>query len=123
MGDVELVRRGYEAFERRDFETVRALLDPAVCWHGADEEDPEGGCRNRGQVIDYIRAAIEQGVTIELQDVREAGDRVLVVLQSDREDDEERPVPHGELVTIRDGRITAMIVYGTVDEALAAAGA
>ena len=29
---------------------------------------------------------------------------------------------HGELVTVRDGKLTKMVVYPTVDEALVAAG-
>lgn len=119
--DVELVRSGYAAFARRDFDAISELLAPDVRWHGHDEEDPEGGCRNRGQVIEFIHGALAQGLTVELLDVRDAGDRVLVVLQSDREDEEGNPVPHGELVTVRDGKIAAMIVYETVDQAEQAA--
>lgn len=120
--DVALVRRGYDAFARHDVAAIEALLAPEVRWHGADEEDPQGGCRDRGQAIDFIRAALAQGLSIEVLDVRQMGDRVLVVMQSDREDDEGRPVPHGELVSVKDGKIAAMIVYERVEEAIAAAG-
>lgn len=119
--DVELVRSGYEAFARRDFDALSELLAADVRWHGHDEEDPLGGCRSRHQVINFILAALEQGLTVEVLDVREAGDQVLVVLQADREDEDGEPMPHGELVSVRDGKITAMIVYRTVDEAVQAA--
>lgn len=33
-----------------------------------------------------------------------------------------RLLPHGELVTVRDGKVTELVVYPTVDEALIAAG-
>ncbi|MGI9021288.1 MAG: hypothetical protein ACR2G3_11335, partial [Solirubrobacterales bacterium] len=32
----------------------------------------------------------------------------------------EQPEPHGEVVTVRDGRVVEMVVYSTVDEALSA---
>jgi len=35
---------------------------------------------------------------------------------------ERSPEPHGELITVRDGRIAEMVVYPTVEDALAAAG-
>jgi hypothetical protein len=35
---------------------------------------------------------------------------------------DEQPGPHGELVTVRHGKVTEMVVYATVDEALVAAG-
>lgn len=118
--EVALVRRGYEAFARGDLGAVGELLDPDVRWHGFDEEDPMGGCRTRTQVIDFIRDAVAQGASIEVLDIRPAGELVLVVLQSDREDDDGQPAPHGELVTVRNGKITAMIVYETVEQAEAA---
>ncbi len=34
----------------------------------------------------------------------------------------EQPEPHGELVTVRDGKVTEMVAYPNVDEALVAAG-
>lgn len=119
--DVALVRSGYEAVARRDFDAISELLAPDVRWHGHDEENPEGGCRSRREVIAFIRGAVSQGATIDLLDVREAGDHILVVLQADREDEDGNPIPHGELLNVRDGKITSMVVYGTVDQAEAAA--
>lgn len=119
--DVQLVRRGYEAFAERDFKTLSQLLDANVRWHGADEEDPQGGCRNRGEVLTFIRDALAQGATLEVLEVRQVGKHVLVVLQSDRKDEDERPTPHAQLITVQDGKITAMIVYGNVQQAIAAA--
>jgi ketosteroid isomerase-like protein len=121
--DVELVRRGYDAFARRDFDAIGELLAPDVRWHGHDEENPLGGCRSSRQVIDFIRGALAQGKTVEVLEVRDAGDQVLVVLQADRKDEDGAPMPHGELVSVRDGKITSMIVYETVDEAARAAQA
>ena len=32
------------------------------------------------------------------------------------------PEPHGEVITVRDGRIAEMVIYPTVQDALAAVG-
>ena len=32
------------------------------------------------------------------------------------------PEPHGELITVRDGKVVEMVVYATVEDALAASG-
>ncbi len=62
-------------------------------------------------------------MTVEPPEFRDAGERVVVILQRQQPPEGgERPPPHGEVVTVRDGKIAAMIVYPTVDEALIAAG-
>jgi hypothetical protein len=59
----------------------------------------------------------------ELLDICAASDRLVAVIRSHvRPEWERKPVPHVELITVRDGKVTEMVVYPTVDEALAAAG-
>ncbi len=63
------------------------------------------------------------GVTAEPLDFRDAGERVVVVLQTHTPPKwGDQPEPHGEVVTVRDGKVIEMVVYPTVDEALRAAG-
>ena len=119
--EVELVRRGYEAFARGDLAAVEELLDPDVHWHGYDEEDPRGGCRSREQAIEFIRnALLTQDVSVEVLEIRQAGEKVLVILQATPKDDDGQPVPHAELVTVRNDKIASMIVYEDIDQAIAA---
>lgn len=119
--DVEVVRRAWAAVPGGNAEEFRALLAPDVRWYGADEED--GGCQNRDQAIAYIKRALDNGVTAAATDIRDAGEHVLAIVQT-RHPDEwgDQPGPHGEIVTVRDGKIVEMIVYPDVDSALAAAG-
>jgi hypothetical protein len=92
-----------------------------VRWYGA--EDEESGCHNRTEAVAFIRQALADGVTSELLDLRDAGDRVVLILHSHTPPEwGERREPHGEVVTVRDGKVVEMVVYPTVDEALAAAG-
>jgi ketosteroid isomerase-like protein len=122
-GDIELLRRAWEAFGRGDLDGATDALDPQVRWYGVGDPDSEGSCHNRDEALAFIRRALADGVTAEPLDFRDAGDRVVVILQTHRPSEwGEQPGPHGELVTVRDGKVTDMVVYPNVDEALVAAG-
>jgi ketosteroid isomerase-like protein len=123
--NVELVRRGFDAAARGDIDAISGLLDADVRWHGAG--DDQDGCHNRREALQFMRRALAEGVNVELLDAREArADRVLVILQRNlpRDDDMsgERPEPHGEILSFRDGKITEMVVYPAAQEAVSAAG-
>jgi ketosteroid isomerase-like protein len=122
-GDIELLRRAWEAFGRGDLDGATDALDPHVRWYGAGDPDSEGSCHNRDDALAFIQRALADGVTAEPLDFRDAGDRVVEILQAHTPPEwGEQPEPHGELVTVRDGKVTEMVVYPTVDEALVAAG-
>lgn len=121
--DVELLRRAWSAFARGDVDAATDMLDPPVRWHGSDAKAPDDGCHNRDEALAFVRRALEDGVTAEALEFRDAGDRVVVVLQTHQPPEwGERPEPHGEVVTVRNGKVVEMVVYPNVDEALAAAG-
>lgn len=117
-----LLRKAWQAFARRDVEAATEVLDPKVQWYGAGGDEHQGGCHNRDEALAFVRQALEDGVTAEAFDFRDAGDRVVVLLQAHQPQEwGEQPQPHGEVVTVRDGKVVEMVVYPTVDEALAAA--
>ena len=118
-----LVRRAWEAFARGDVDAAVAALDPQVRWHGAGDPGSEGACHDRQDAEAFMRGLLADGVTAELLEVHEAGDRIVALVQKRQpagEDDQ--PPPHGELITVRDGRITEILSYPTLEEARAAAG-
>jgi len=122
-GDVELLRRAWAAFIRGDVDAAVAALDPQVRWYAAGDPDGEGACHNREEAAAFLRRAASDGMTAELLDVRDAGDRLVAVVHTHAPPDRERGAePHGELVTVRSGKVTEMVVYATVEDALAAAG-
>ena len=121
--DVELLRRAWEAFVRGDLDEATDVLDPAVRWYGAGDPEAEGACHDRDDALAFIQRALADGVTAEPLEFRDAGERIVVVLQTHTPPEwGEQPEPHGELVTVRDGKVTEMVVYPNVDEALVAAG-
>lgn len=120
--DVEVLRTAWEAFARGDLDVALDLLDANVRWYPAGDPDGDGGCHNRDEARAFIHRSLADGVTAELLDVHVAGGRLVAVIRAHVPAEwEPRPEPHGELITVRDGKITEMVVYGTVDEALAAA--
>ena len=122
--DLELLRGAWEAFAAGDLEAATAALDPHVCWYAADEPDADGTCHNRGEAVAFLRRARADGVSAELLELREVGDRVVSIIQTHIPPDwGDQPPPHGEVVTIRHGKIVEMVVYPTVEEALQAARA
>ncbi len=121
--DVDVVRRAWEAFARGDVDAAARRLDPQVRWYGAGDPGADGACHSRRDVEAAVRGLLAAGATADLLDVRDAGERVVVLLQRRLPaGSQAAPPPHGELVTVRDGRITEMVSYPTVEEALAAAG-
>lgn len=121
--DVELLRRAWASFFAGGIEAVAHLLDPHVRWHGAGDPDHESACHSRDDALAFITRAREDGVSAEVLGFRDAGDRVVVLIQAHPPPEwGEEPEPHGEVVTVRDGKVTEMLVYPTVNEALAAAG-
>jgi ketosteroid isomerase-like protein len=121
--DVELVRSAWDAFSRGDVTAATTVLDPDVRWYGAGDPEGEGACHNRDEAAAFIRRALADGLTAELLDVRDAGERLVAVIHTHAPPEWERsPEPHGEVITVHDGRVLEMVVYPTVEDALAAVG-
>lgn len=114
---VDLARRGYEAVQRGDFDTVREFLDPEVKWHGGD---PAAGCQNRRQALGWMQSARERGPIGELVELIDAGDKVVVIMR--RTGDDGQPELVANLTTFRDGKAIEMVHYPDPDDARAAAG-
>jgi ketosteroid isomerase-like protein len=103
--NVDLVRRAWTAALGGDVDTVAGLLAEDVRWHAAG--DDAGGCRNRAQALEWMRAAIERGAAVQVLELRELDDtRVLVMLKRAGADE-----PHAQVVTVLKGKIAEMVVY------------
>ena len=114
--NVELARRGFEALSRGDMDTVAALFDRDVRWHGGDPDAP-GACHNRDQALECIWQARARGRVGEIVDIVDAGDRVVVIMRPPGGAD-----LRANLTTFRDGKVVEMVAYETPDDARAAAG-
>jgi ketosteroid isomerase-like protein len=118
--NIELVRRGYQAALRGDFDTIRELLAPDVKWHGGEPSDP-AACHNRQEALEVMRNAPSRRGVGELVDVVGAGDKVVVIMRP-RSQDGGPVATVANLTTIREGKVVEMVHYPDPAAALAAAG-
>jgi uncharacterized protein len=122
QADARLVRDAWEAFARGDVDAAVAAFEPQVRWYAAGDPDGDGACHCRDDATAFIRRALADGLTAELLDIRDAGDHLVAVIHTHVPPDwQPTPEPHGELVSVRDGKVTEMVVYPAVEDALAAA--
>ncbi|HEX5110783.1 MAG TPA: nuclear transport factor 2 family protein [Vicinamibacterales bacterium] len=117
--NLEIVRRGYEAFGRGDIETLLSLLDENIEWRTPGPPDlPTAGVRRGRQEVGAFFAVLNQTFDIqrfEPQTFLTGGDRV-VVLGTDTAlvkatgkllVDE----PWAHVFTVKDGRIVGFQEY------------
>jgi ketosteroid isomerase-like protein len=119
-GNAELVRSGFDAFLRGDWDALSRVMDPEVEWLWY--EPGEWDCHDRRKVLATLFQRQREGVVTELRAVLAVDDRVFVEVAGPRL--AERGLPDGQacmVVTVRDGRIVRMQDYP--DRAAARVGA
>lgn len=120
-GNAELVRDGFQAFLRGDFEALSEMMDPAVQWLWF--EPGEWDCHDRDKVLATLRERQQEGVITDLNTVVDGGHTVFIEVTGPRREESELPDGHAcMVVTLRDGRIVRMQDYRSRDDALAGAG-
>jgi ketosteroid isomerase-like protein len=126
-GNVETVRRYYEAINRRDFDTVFDWFEPEIEFHLAGLfPDLERVYRGPGEVRTFLERFSEPWVelTVEPAKVIDLEQRVLVFLRfhAKGRDGIEVELPLAQLWTLRNGRALRMDAYSDERKALKAAG-
>jgi uncharacterized protein len=84
MGNVDVMKGGYDAFGRGDIEAVLAIFDPEIQWREAEGNpyEPAGTPWVGGQEVTdklFIKLATEwDGFTVTPEQFHDAGDTVVV---------------------------------------------
>jgi ketosteroid isomerase-like protein len=126
--NVEVVRRGVEAFVRNDWDTAFADCAPDVEWVEMPSLGPDASTYTGTEELrEAVQSWTQRWSEYETEIFRyaQAGDEV-VVLSRERgrgtlsEVEVEREV--GQVVTLRDGKMVRVRLYGSWSEALEAAG-
>ena len=127
--NVDLIRRGYEAFARGDIEAVVELVDPDVEWHPAIA--PILGVdtiRGREGMREFFTRDLFQGFDefrAEPLSIEDYGEAVLAVVRYTGRGESSGLEFDQTFFTVyrfRDGRIVSMHDFATRPEALEAAG-
>jgi ketosteroid isomerase-like protein len=126
--DIEIIRRGYEAFNREGPESIYEWLDPDVEWRNPADSMDRNVWRGHEGVATWFRDfAYEQFEWMRFHPDRfiDLGDRVLILCRAEfraRGSGIEMEVPFAHLVTIRDGKATSLSMFSDQGAAMEAAG-
>ena len=125
--NVEIVRRGVEAFGRADWEESVELMAPEVEWHDAPALPGARLHRGREGVLARWRDMAEalDDFTVEIEQLLDAGDQVVAFLISrgrGRSSGIEVSRKLAQVCTVRNGQVVKLVGYDDPAQALAAAG-
>ena len=126
--DIERLRAGYEAFNRRDLEALMELLDPDVEWvqdqSVAPDADVYRGKEDTARFFETILRDFEH-LEFEPEEIIDAGDRVVVVSVArgrGKASGAEVEARFTHVWTLRDGKAVRAVFYADHEKALADAG-
>jgi ketosteroid isomerase-like protein len=126
--DTELVKRGYEAWNRGDVEGVLSFLDPQIEWRGYTHIPESGTLEGRDEVRAWLERFLDawEQLEIEVTEQIEAGEQVVALVRF-RGTGKGSGVPveggtDAHVWTVREGRIVAVTLYQGTREALQSVG-
>jgi ketosteroid isomerase-like protein len=125
--NVEIVRRGTDAYRRGALEEASHWTHPEIVWDMSRLQVPDAGVyRGFEGLLTFFNRWQESWESLELEPLEyiEAGDQVVTVIrQSGRGRLSGAEVEHrfAQLWTLRDGKIVRMVMYPDREAALEAA--
>jgi ketosteroid isomerase-like protein len=125
--NVEAVRRSIEAYNRRDFDAMYVLNDPAVELDWSRSRGFDAAIyRGRDEVLSFYRNFLDTFVEIAIEPFRfiETPDSVVVPNSAHLKgrDGIELSARSALVFDVRGGLVTRLCLYQTLDEALEAVG-
>ena len=127
QADIEMLRVGYEAFSRGDWDAAFAAAHPDIEFKTADRVTNPGTYRGSEEVKRFFEDLFEpfEEVVAEPQEFFERGDLIVVfVLVRSRPKGSSAVVENriGHLWTMRDGKVVRFEIFPEREKALEAAG-
>ena len=128
--NVNILRRGYEAFNRGDIDTVMGLMDPNIEWQEPDVEGlPQRGTHHGPEdVANNVFGAIVgnwDSFQAVPEDFMDAGDRVVVLghlAGTGKASGRTLDAPYAHVLTLRDGKAVHFRAYADTANALQSLG-
>ena len=125
---MEIVRRTYEAFNRRDWDAAFRYLDPDAEFTTPARGPAAGTYRGREEIQGFLEEMYTafEARTVEPEEIFESGEQQVAVVVIRRlrpkGSSAEIEARTGALWTIRDGMVASIRVFPKPEEALEAAG-
>ncbi|KZS81614.1 nuclear transport factor 2 family protein [Mycobacterium persicum] len=107
--NIEVVKRGYQAFADGDVETLMSLFDDNIEWVQPGESAISGRYHGKGELGEYLRRLGEKSPTVTPHRFIADGDTVVVFSDATVGGETSQDV---EVYTLRDGKSVRVQVYG-----------
>jgi len=107
--NVEVIKRGYEAFAAGDVETLMSLFDDNIEWIQPGESAISGTYHGKGALGEHLGRLGEKSPTVTPHRFIADGDMVVVLSEATVGGETSQDV---EVYTLRDGKSVRVQVYG-----------
>ena len=107
--NIELVKKGYEAFSAGDGDTMMSLFDDNIEWVQPGDSAISGTYHGKAELGEHLSRLAEKSVTVKLNRLLADGDTVValteVTVGNERGQD-------ADVFTLRDGKTVRAQLYG-----------
>jgi hypothetical protein len=107
--NIEVVKKGYEAFSTGDIETLMSLLDDNIEWIQPGDSAVSGTYHGKVALGEYLTRLGEKSPTVTPHRFIADGDTVVVLSEASVGGETSQDV---EVYTLRDGKSVRVQVYG-----------
>jgi ketosteroid isomerase-like protein len=107
--NIEVIKRGYEAFAAGDVETVMSLFDDDIEWVQAGDSAISGTYHGKGELGQYLGRLAEKSATVRPLRFLADGDTVVVLSETTVGNETGQDA---DVFTLRDGKTVRAQVYG-----------
>ncbi|MBV8928519.1 MAG: nuclear transport factor 2 family protein [Mycobacteriaceae bacterium] len=106
--NIDVIKKGYEAFAAGDLEGVMNLFDDNVEWTQPGESTISGTYHGKGEVVGYLTRLAEKSTTVTPVRFLADGDTVVVLSQISIGDERGEDA---DVFTLRDGKTIRAQIY------------
>ena len=106
--NIEVVKKGYEAFMSGDMETLMSLLDDNIEWIQPGQSAVSGTYHGKSELGEYISRLAEKSTTVNPHRFIADGDTVVVLSETTSGGETSQDA---DVFTLRDGKLVRAQLY------------
>jgi uncharacterized protein len=107
--NIDVIKRGYEAFSSGDVETMMSLLDDDIEWVQPGQSAVSGTFHGKAEVLELIGRLGEKDLTVKLNRLIADGDTVVALTDVTVGDESGQDA---DVFTVRDGKTVRVEMHG-----------
>ena len=108
QNNIELVKKGYEAFSAGDVDTVMSLFDDNIEWVQPGDSTISGTYHGKGELGEYLSRLAEKSVTVTVNRLLADDDTVVALTEVTVGDESGQDA---DVFTLRDGKTVRVQVH------------